>query len=66
MNIKTDYKGRSIEFDTLFPSYPEGTLWIAGELVCEGLYANELDDAVAEARLIIDDRDQDSVVNEIY
>lgn len=59
MNIKTNYKGRLIEFDTLFPSYPEGMLWIAGELVCEGLYANELEDAIAEARLIIDERESD-------
>jgi hypothetical protein len=52
--MNTTHKGRTIEFDTMFPSYPEGTLYIDNKAVLERLYACEEPQAIQHAKQLID------------
>jgi hypothetical protein len=52
--MKTTRKGHTIKFDTMFPSYPEGTLYIDNKPVLERLYACEQVQAIEHAKQLID------------
>jgi hypothetical protein len=58
--MKTTHKSHTIEFDTMFPSYPEGTLYIDNKPVLERLYAYEEPQAIEHAKQLIDAEEMDA------
>jgi hypothetical protein len=52
--MNTTHKDHAIEFDTMFPSYPEGTLYIDNKPVLKRLYACEQAQAIKHAKQLID------------